>query len=272
MNRTLKFLLPLLLGGLIVFGAWSWLRSYTRHGVLMRVPPLRGLTLEEAGAMLAERELQALVIDSVYVEEVVRGAVVEQDPAAGADVKPGRKVYLVMNASQPKMLDMPKLVDLSKRQALSMIDILGLKVKEIQYRPDPCLDCVVAQLYKGEPIPPDARIRHGEAITLVLGSGDKGGVVPVPDLIGLPYVEALQVLNLASLNLGIIVSCDGCNTTADSTLARVYRQVPGPVSSRLALGSGVDVWLTTDTAGMAQPDGRSLMERAGKEENAGDDE
>lgn len=270
MPRALKIILPVLVAGLIVFGSWLWLRSYTLHGVTMRVPSLRGLTLEEATALLAERRLQALVIDSVHVREVARGGVVEQDPASGAEVKPGRKVYLVMNAQQPKMLDMPRLVDLSKRQALSVLEILGLKVKSIEYRPDPCLDCVVAQLYQGGPIAADTKIRYGEAITLVLGSGGKGGHVPVPDLIGLANAEVMMVLNMASLNMGIVVSCDGCNTEADSTLARVYRQAPAPGGGRLALGSGVDIWLTTDTTRFGPADGRSLSDRVGNDE--GNDE
>jgi hypothetical protein len=119
------------------------------------------------------------------VEDRPKGSVVDQDPDAGREVKPGRKVYLVLNAHQPKMIDMPQLVDLSKRQALSVLEILGLKVRELLYKPDPCTDCVIAQLYKGRPIAADERIRRGEAITLVLGAGERGERVPVPALVGL---------------------------------------------------------------------------------------
>lgn len=244
--RLLKTLLPVLVAGALVLAGWVWLRSYTMHGEHVRVPALRGLSFQEASELLAQRQLHALVIDSVHVQDVPRGAVVEQDPASGAEVKPGRKIYLVMNASRPKMLNMPRLVDLSKRQALSVLEILGLKVKSIEYRPDPCLDCVVAQLYNGQPIAPDTKIPHGEEITLVLGSGDRGGHVSVPDLIGLAHQEAQATLNLASLNRGVVVDCSGCNTAADSALARVYRQSP-PSGGRLALGMGVDIWLTTDS-------------------------
>ncbi len=250
-RRVLPILLPVLLVGLLLVGGWSWLRGYTKHGVTMRVPDLRAMTLEEATEILARRELSVLVIDSVHTDELPKGSVVEQDPRAGVEVKPGRKVYLVMNADQPKMIDMPQLVDLSKRQALSVLDILGLKVRELQYKPDPCTDCVIAQLYKGEPIAPDTRIRRGEYVTLVLGSGEKGGRVPVPDLHGLTNAEVGMVLNLASLNLGVVVDCEGCNTAADSALARVRRQSPvAAPHNRIALGSMIDIWLTSDTTGL----------------------
>ena len=123
----------------------------------------------------------------------------------------------------------------------------------MQYRPDPCMDCVVSQLYKGKPIPPETRIRRGEAITLVLGSGNEGALVQVPDVRGLTRAELKDVLNMASLDMGMVVECQGCNTAADSALARVVRQLPEPYRNNM-IGAGglVDVWLTTDTAAIGQ--------------------
>ncbi len=250
-SRPVRILLPVLLAATLLLAGWAWLRWYTRHNVAAHVPDVQGLSFGEAESMLAKRDLLALVIDSVYTDDLPKGSVVDQDPDAGQDVKPGRKVYLVINANQPKMIDMPKLVDLSKRQAISVLEIIGLKVRELQYKPDPCVDCVIAQLYKGKPIAPDERIRSGEAITLVLGSGERGERVPVPDLLGLTSADVRMVLNMASLNLGIVVECDGCNTAADSTFARVRRQSPGAgANNRIALGSTIDLWLTADTAGL----------------------
>ncbi|MCC6542596.1 MAG: PASTA domain-containing protein [Flavobacteriales bacterium] len=250
-SRLFHTLAPVVLAAFLLFAGWLWLRTYTLHGTTARVPDLKGLSLEEASATLAARDLRFEVVDSIYSNEMPKGGVVDQDPDAGLEVKPDRKIYLVLNASQPKMIDMPRLVDLSKRQAISVLDIIGLKVKELQYKPDPCVDCVIAQLYNGAPIAADARIAQGEAITLVLGSGDHGQRVPVPDLVGLTNVEVQQVLNMASLNLGVLVECVGCNTTADSTLARVHRQSPSASSdNRISLGSTIDIWLTADTTGL----------------------
>jgi eukaryotic-like serine/threonine-protein kinase len=255
-KRLLSILAPVVALAAVLFGGWLWLRTYTLHGSTARVPDLKGMAMEEATAMLTSRELRAMVVDSVYSDELPKGSIVDQDPDAGLEVKPGRKVYLVINASQPKMIDMPRLVDLSKRQAISVLDIIGLKVKELQYKPDPCVDCVIAQLYKGEALPEGSRIRRGESITLVLGSGESGERVPVPDLVGLTNAEVQMVLNMASLNLGVVVECANCNTTADSTLARVHRQSPMASSNnRIALGSAIDIWLTADTTGLRPSDG-----------------
>jgi eukaryotic-like serine/threonine-protein kinase len=79
-RRSISLILPLLVVAVLLFGGWSWLRLYTRHGVAMRVPELQGLTLEEATVMLEKRDLRALVIDSVYTDDLPKGSVVDQDP------------------------------------------------------------------------------------------------------------------------------------------------------------------------------------------------
>ncbi|MBL7965042.1 MAG: PASTA domain-containing protein [Flavobacteriales bacterium] len=248
------FLLPLVIMALALFGGWRWLKSYTLHDHHVRVPDLKGLSTAEASDLLEQRGLVLEVIDSVHNDDARKGTVVIQDPDGGREVKPGRRIYVTMNATQPKMLNMPSLVNLSKRQAISTLEILGLKVKEMRYRPDPCTDCVLEQLYREQPITPDARIRRGETIVLVLGSGDSGQLVPVPDLVGLTHAELKLVLNMASLNLGLVVLCEGCNTTADSALARVSRQSPvARAHEVMPLGGAVDVWLTMDTLTLSRP-------------------
>ncbi|MCB0786633.1 MAG: PASTA domain-containing protein [Flavobacteriales bacterium] len=245
------FAIPVLIAALGLAGGWWWLRSYTRHNTHVRVPELSGLTLEEAREKLGRRKLFHEVIDSVHSAERPKGTVVEQDPLAGSEVKPDRKVYLVMNAMQPQMIDMPDLVDMSKRQAISVLEILGLRVAELRYEPDPCVDCVIEQLHNEQPIVADTKVRKGEAIVLVLGSGESGERVPIPDLRGLTRGEVQAVVNMASLNMGVVVECRGCNTPEDSAFARVYRQTPQPrENDRVALGGLIDVWLTADTTGL----------------------
>ncbi|MCU0319444.1 MAG: PASTA domain-containing protein [Flavobacteriales bacterium] len=246
-----KYAMPFVLAGLLLLGGWVWLRSYTRHNSVVIVPDVAGLSVTSSEEALAARGLRGIVIDSVYHEGADPGSVVEQDPDAGDEVKADRKVYLVVNAQQPPMIDMPQLEGLSKRQAISVLDILGLKVAGLEYKPDQCVDCVIEQRTNGERITAGTRVRRGASFTLVLGSGDQGERVPVPDLRGLTEAELSTVLNMASLNRGLVVACEGCNTKADSTLARVYRQSPAPRSEGIiAMGTPIDVWLTMDTVGL----------------------
>lgn len=248
-ERIFASLLPVVLVTVVLVGAWLWLGSYTRHGEQITVPELTGLSLRDAQQRVEGLGITVEVVDSVYNDDAPKATVTDQDPKAGRGVKPGRTVYLVMNARQPKMIDMPALVDLSKRQAMSVLEILGLRIGNIEYRPDPCTDCVVAQLYRGEPIAPDARIRRGEAITLVLGSGPDGVRVPVPDIVGLSWNESKAVLNMAGLNLGAVIGFAGCadNMHCDTALARVARQSPEAIiTNTIGAGGSIDVWLTLE--------------------------
>lgn len=253
-KRLFLILAPLALAAILLGGAWLWLSIYARHDVKVKVPDVRSMAFSDAAAVLERLGLKAEVIDSVYTDDAPKGTVVSQDPDSGRYVKPDRMVYLVMNAVQPKMLNMPGLVNLSKRQAMSVLDILGLKVEAVQYRPDPCLDCVLAQLYKGQPIAADARIRKGEAITLVLGQGQNGEQVQVPDVRGMGFEEMKAVLAMTSLKLGIVVEVQGCgNSGCDTALAKVVRQSPAPApDSFIGPGGQVDVWLTMDSTATPQ--------------------
>jgi beta-lactam-binding protein with PASTA domain len=248
-KRLFWIIAPLVIAAVLLGGAWLWLAGYTRHNEKEKVPDVRSRTFADASVALERLGLHAEVIDSVYNDDAPKGTVVSQDPDSGKYVKRDRTVYLVMNASQPKMLNMPNLVNLSKRQAISVLDIIGLKVAGMEYRPDPCMDCVLSQLYQGAPIAADTRIRKGEAITLVLGKGQNGEQVPVPDVRGMGFAEMKAVLNMASLNLGLVVEVKGCsNTGCDTALAKVARQSPAP-GPDVMIGPGglVDVWLTMDS-------------------------
>lgn len=145
--------------------------NYTRHGAKVLVPELQGLTLVEAEDILGDRELKAVVIDSVFTDKVPRGTVFAHTPSEGHEVKPDRKIYITMNASTKKLLKMPDLMNQSERQAISMLQLIGLKVGKVDEREDQCDGCVIEQRYNGKKIEPGEMIRQGERIDLVLGSG-----------------------------------------------------------------------------------------------------
>ncbi|MEZ7977467.1 MAG: PASTA domain-containing protein, partial [Flavobacteriales bacterium] len=58
------------------------------------VPNLHHLSLDSAFAILAELELEAIHLDSVYSVSGVPGSILEQTPKEGSLVKSGRPVYL----------------------------------------------------------------------------------------------------------------------------------------------------------------------------------
>lgn len=176
--KTRAFLANFALAALILFVvsflAFRFLSATTHHGESVEVPKIVGKSMAEAEEILDDADLEYKITDSVFVENMPKGAVVSQIPEAKEHVKDGRTIYITINASNAPKVDMPNLVNQSKRQALGTLEALGLRY-ELAYSPDICVDCVLSQLYHGKVISPGFRIAKGEVITLVLGGGAPEG-------------------------------------------------------------------------------------------------
>lgn len=234
-------------GGFIFYGTMVALRYYTHHGEALQVPDVRGLTLDEAGKLLQAQKMRWQLSDSVYVNSEKPGAVVSQNPEPGSKVKEKRNVFLIINALELEKVKMPDVVGISLRQARSTLESQGLNVGLITYVPDIAKDYVLKQLYRGQEIRRGTEITKGSEIDLILGRGLDDERTPVPDLSGKTLSEAHETLTQFSLNIGVIISDNTVNTSADSLVAFIYRQRPVTSNNAtLQLGSTVDVWVTVD--------------------------
>jgi len=232
----------------IIFITAVWLKIYTMHGRYREVPDVKGLVVYDAIGVLKDEGLRYHINDSVFQAGMKPGTVVDQNPAPGAKVKKNRKIYLVINAFQPQMIEMPNVVGVSRRQAKALLESNGLVVGNIRYVPDIAFDNVLEQRYQGKPIEPGTKIAKGSKIDLVLGRGYNNETTNIPDLKGLTLSQARSLLTDNYLNLGITVYDKTVISDIDSMNARVYKQKPSPDKiSTARLGSYIDVWLTTDT-------------------------
>ena len=230
---------------LVVIG-WAILKFldfYTLHGETVTVPEVIGYQVNELDEMLEEKGLRYTIVDSVYFSDYKSGAVVDQDPKPDLQVKIDRMLYLTINATEPPKVQMPNLVDFSLRQAMAIIESSGLKVGNLKYVPDFAHNAVLSQEFKGKQIKPGETIIKGSTIDLLLGQGLSEELVAVPQLVNLSYNEAIEALYAASLNPGSVIK-DA--TVKDSTLARVYRQVPEYIDekSMINIGASVDIYIT----------------------------
>ncbi|MCH5224015.1 MAG: PASTA domain-containing protein [Muribaculaceae bacterium] len=111
------------------------LNLFTHHGESDTVPSVENMSYTEAIKMLRKHGFRTDIRDSIYNEEIQPGFVVEQFPKAGSTVKPGRKIFLYINAVHPKEI----LVDgenrpsesafkgYSRRQVIAKLEELGFK-------------------------------------------------------------------------------------------------------------------------------------------------
>lgn len=125
--------------GLVI--AYLSLNLFTKHNQTDTVPGVVNMTYSSAVEKLHEYGFKVEIKDSVYFDDVKPGLVVDQFPASGAVVKPGRKVFLYINAVHPKevIIDgsgntrQPALRGLSKRQAIAQLQELGFKNVKVEY-------------------------------------------------------------------------------------------------------------------------------------------
>ena len=240
----------LLMGALFVIlliGATSiFLALRTRHGKEITVPDMSGLSSADANRTARAAGLKTVVVDSVYMKRVARGAVVSQVPKAGSLVKPGRKISLTVNSMVPKKVAMPNLVHVSLRQAKAELSSKGLVLGRLDYVADIATNNVLRQKYRGSDIAPGKEIFTGSTIDLVLGLNGSDAMTYVPNLKGYRYLNAVSALQDNSLNVSSLVFDKTVRTYSDSLAATVYSQRPAATGVPTVLGTGVTLYLSLD--------------------------
>lgn len=223
----------------IMWVSLKLLDLYTHHGRTIAVPDLEGLFEPDVRQIVRDARLRYVINDSVFDDTGVKGSILSQDPAPGTEVKKGRTIYLTMVAMMPEMVPMPNLIDLSLRQAISILTAYGLRSGQLDYRPDIARNAVLQQKYNQGSIEPGTLVAKGTAIDLVLGEGLGKNMVSVPMLLGKSREEAIRELHAATLNVGNEFFLD-----EEETGVMVYQQQPDPLLRRqyLQAGSSVDLY------------------------------
>lgn len=174
----INFVLISFLSILIAFGTLWYLNIYTNHdSVLIEVADLSGLAADDALNLLAEADLEGEVTDTVYKDGVEKLSVINQNPIAGMKVKPGRKVYLVININTIPMVKVPDLANkTSLSQARNILIRKHLKIGKITEQISLSVRTendqpVLAQYYPGttNPIKPETEVERNSEIDLVVG-------------------------------------------------------------------------------------------------------
>ena len=232
-------LMAIVAGSLVCLFFQYLLPVLTRHGQFVTVPSLRGVVLEEADMLLAQRGLCFAVTDEVaYAPDYAPMTVLRQHPKAGARVKEGRKIYLTLNTAAPPQVKMPVLVDSSVRNAHERLQSQGLLLGTIRYVPDIAEKSVLEQWHQGQQIPPGTLVPKGTKIDLVVGAGLGNKQVEVPQVTGTRLATAQGLFLDTGIKFGNIAH----EAVADQVPGTVLRQVPA-AGTKVKLGETVDVWL-----------------------------
>lgn len=247
-------------GGLVVllgigFGAYlvmdaMIMPSYTRHNVSTRVPNVENRPFEEADSLLQKLDLQVERQVGRYNPNVKQGLVVDQTPLPNSDVKPGRRVYLTVNAGEVPTVRVPDLTGMSVREAKNRTTSAGFVVDTV--REDPVPSPYANTITKQAP-PPGDSLKKGNAVELWYSTGLGEEEVEVPLVVGYTVDAARDVFLRQNLRAVVVdasptTSTQGAGEEPDSTAeSDLYvRRQGDPPDSKVRAGTEIRLFTTED--------------------------
>ena len=157
---------------LLSFGLLRWLKNTTNHGEFVQVPDFSKMSVTEMRKAVEESGLRYQVLDSSnYNPEYPRFSILEQDPPAGNKVKANRKIYFTVNPSGYKKVTVPDIIQVTQRNATSMLRAVGLDVQRVTYIDELGKDMVYQMKHKGKYLKPGDKIPKTSKIELICGNG-----------------------------------------------------------------------------------------------------
>ncbi len=156
----------------IVFLVLQWLKSTTNHGEFVQVPDFSKMSVSEMRQAIEQAGLRYEVQDSAnYNPDYPRFSIIEQDPPPGEKVKENRKIYFTVNPSGYKKVTVPNVIQVTQRNAASMLRAVGLDVQRVSYIDELGKDMVYYIKFKGKNISPGDKLPKTSKIELICGNG-----------------------------------------------------------------------------------------------------
>lgn len=161
---------------IVVILLLQWLKVTTNHGDHIVVPELAKKSVSEAKNILEDSDLRFEVLDSTdYNPEYPKYSVIAQNPEPGDKVKKNRKIYLTLNPSGYRKVSVPNVIQVTRRNAESIIEAVGLQVGEVSYVDNIGKDMVLSITYEGSEISAGELLPKTSKVDLVCGNGTVPG-------------------------------------------------------------------------------------------------
>lgn len=161
-----------------VFIAYFSMAIFTKHGQETVVPKVENMRYTKAIEVLHKDGFNVEIRDSLFRDDIKPGHVIEQFPRANSTVKPGRKIFLYINAVHPKEVVIDDeahrgelaLKNWSLRQVKARLTELGFKKIRIitVMGPD---DRVIKLIAKGRPVYKMEKVAVNVPITIEVSDG-----------------------------------------------------------------------------------------------------
>jgi len=167
--------LALLVAIILVFVLLRWLNSTTNHGEFVEVPDFSKMSVMDMRKAVEEADLRYEVLDSAnYNPDYPRFSIIEQNPPAGNKVKENRKIYFTVNPSGYKKVTIPNVIQVTQRNAASMLRAVGLDVQRVTYIDQIGKNMVYYIKHKSKQVKPGDKLPKTSKVELVCGNGRVG--------------------------------------------------------------------------------------------------
>lgn len=218
----------------------------TRHNARRVVPNFEGVLIDDAIRTAESRDLEIIINDSLHVPTYPGGTVLDQLPNGSVVVKPGRKVYVTINSYRQRMVTVPFVAGRSLRQAINMLEAVGLEVEHIDYVEDIATNYVLAEFVGEEMVTEESNLKAelGSGVRLQVGVAPDAKPLAMPLLLGRNMAEAKSRLWESGLNVGELIFEEGI-LAVERNRAKVYAQSI-TASDIVPYGSRITLYFTLD--------------------------
>lgn len=204
--------------------------AYTNYNEGLTVPDVTKISLAEAESILSTYGLRFEVTERRANAAYPANYVIDQSPSPDYIVKPNRKIYLTVNTAETPKVEVPKVEDLSYRNAQIQLQNYGLQVGSISYESSRFKLVVLRQS-----IEPGTMVDKGTQVDLTISDGLGDRIVDVPEIVGLLLPEAQAKLYEAGLRVGEVVF----RPTRDATPSTVLSISPNV--EKIREGESIDL-------------------------------
>ena len=170
-KAMLKALIGVGISWILILGfTWLGMNLNSRPWSERTVPSVEGLMKDSAIQVLEDLDLQPVHLDSVFNASAIPGAVLEQSPTAGSNVKSGRPVYLTTFRVTPPDEKIGVEEGQDARLAQSLLERKGFNLR-VKTEANTELDGKVVRIeHRGISLGPEERLQRGSSITLIIGA------------------------------------------------------------------------------------------------------
>ena len=159
---------------LVVLSVFFGLGFVTQHNKYVKVPELFGLNISEAIETAKNKSLNIKILDSAkFNPNYPPLTVLDQFPNHNKEVKKGRKIYLTLNPVGYKKMKVPNVIQITLRNAETLLNAVGFEVGELIYKNNIGKDMVLEIRHEGKKIEPGHALQQRKKIDLVLGNGKR---------------------------------------------------------------------------------------------------